>query len=89
MFNIDMLSKHNHEKIKDEEMPGMHIVINVVESCMTYQTPDCMRVEELRMTLEDKYVIALAELVLCGWPSIETKVQKDLQPHWSVRDKKS
>ena len=31
------------------------------------------------VTLEDEHLSAMAEFILCNWPSIKTEVQKELQ----------
>ena len=49
--------------------------------------PDCMAVEEIRITtLDDKHMSKLSKLILHGWPSTKHEVQKDLQPCWTLRN---
>ena len=39
--------------------------------------PDCMTSEEIRKgTLEDKHINALAEPILCDWPSTKLRHKK-------------
>ena len=46
-----------------------------------------MTAEEVRKTtLEDKYLNAVAELILHNSPSSKFEVQEELQPYWSFRD---
>ena len=50
-------------------------------SCMAI--PDCMTAEEIRIvTVQGEHLCAMAELILCGWPSTNAKVHKELQPYW-------
>ena len=63
----------------------MNIIIKAIDSCMDIQ--DCMMAEEIRSaTMDDEDVSMLSEYILCGWPSVRAKVQKDVQPYWSFRD---
>ena len=65
-------------------MPSMHITINTIELCT--DIPDCMTADQMRkVTLEDKQLCALAELLLCNCPSTKTEVKKELQPYLSSR----
>ena len=38
------------------------------------------------VALEDEDHSALAELILCGWPSTKAEVQKELKPCRSFKD---
>ena len=71
---------YSDSTMKQMEMkryPGMYITICAIESCM--DIPDGMAVEEISEgTPADEHLSALAELVLPGWPSTETEVQKEL-----------
>ena len=60
----DWLSRDNHEINGDEEIPGMCITINVIESCM--HIPDCMTAGELRLaTLDNKHLsICIVQLAI-------------------------
>ena len=63
LFIADWLLRHNHEKIRDEDIPGMCITISTIKSCI--EIPDCMRSEETRQAnLEDKHLSSLAEFIL-------------------------
>ena len=78
---LDWLSRHNHEINKDEEISGMQVTINAITSYMDIQ--DLHDAEKSRTTmLEDKYPSALAELMLCSWPSTGDEVLSDMQPYW-------
>ena len=45
--------------------------LNAIESCM--DIPDCMTVEEIRITvLDDVHIGMLSELILHGWPSTKS-----------------
>ena len=46
MFIAYLLSRYNHKTNRDEEIPGMKITINAIESCM--DIPDCMTTEKIR-----------------------------------------
>ena len=82
---VDLLSRHNHHKNKNEEIPGMFITINVMALCTDIL--DCVRAKEIRLaTLDNKHMCLLSEYVLHGWPSTNVEVQKELQPYWSFRN---
>ena len=60
----------------------MCIIINRIESCMDIQ--DNMTAEGIRgMILVDGHFSALAELILCRWPTTKTEV---LIKHFSFLD---
>ena len=63
----------------------MCITINEIESCT--DTPNCMIAEEImEATIENECLSVLAELVLYGWPTTSTEMQKELQAHCSPKD---
>ena len=63
LFATDWLSRNNHETGRDEEIPGMYITVNAIESFMAI--PDCMRAEERRIAnLDDENLGILSEHVL-------------------------
>ena len=77
LFMAVWLSRYNHKTNRDEEVPSMCITINVVGLCM--DIPDCMTGEEIRLaTLDDEHLGMLSKYVLCGWPSINGEVWKEL-----------
>ena len=79
------LSIHNHETNRKKEIPGMHITINVTESCA--DTPDCITAEEIRtVNLKDEHLSTLAKLKLHSWLSTRTELQKQLQSYRSFMD---
>ena len=48
---------------------------------------NCTTAGEIRLaTVDNGYLSMLSEYALCNWPSISSKLQKDLQPYWSFRD---
>ena len=63
----------------------MHITINARESYTDIL--DYMMTEETReMTLEDKHLSTLPDLILHIWHPQETEAQKDHPPYGSFRD---
>ena len=49
--------------------------------------PDDVATEEIRSAaIDDEHLGILSEYVLLGCSAIRTKVQKDLQTCWSLRD---
>ena len=62
MFIADWVSMHNHETGKDEDIPGMCISIDAIETFMNIQ--ECMRAGDIREAmLEDEHLSTLAELM--------------------------
>ena len=52
LFIVDWLSRHNHSKNRDEEIPMMSLNINAIETCA--DIPECIMAEEIRYAiLED------------------------------------
>ena len=47
----DWLSRLNHKTIRDEEIPGISVTINAMESCI--DIPDCMTTDKIRLTTLD------------------------------------
>ena len=73
------LSRHNYDTNSDEDISGIYIIINAVESCT--DIPDCMTAGEIReVTLEGEHLSALADFILCVCPSTETGVQRKSNP---------
>ena len=81
----DWLSRHNHERNRDEEIPGMCIIINTIESCM--DIPYCITAGQIKeVTLEDEHLSAVSECILHSWQSIKMEIQKEWQPYSSFKD---
>ena len=83
--NIKAKTITAYQRLAIQAQTGMYITNNAAISCT--KIPDYMTAEEIReTTLEDVHLSTLAELVLCGWSSINTTVQKELQTYWSFRE---
>ena len=52
-----MLSRNNHSINKDEEIPGMSININAVETCIDIL--ECMTAEEIELVTLDEELIGV------------------------------
>ena len=46
LFIVDWLSRQNHEEDKDEEIAGMQVNVNTVETAINI--PECMMIHELQ-----------------------------------------
>ena len=87
LFITDWLSRHNHKSNIDEEILGMNIIINVIESYTGIR--DCMMTEEFRSaTRDDEHVSMLPECVLHGCPSKRAEVQKKNYSHIYYKEMK-
>ena len=85
LFIADWLSRHNNNEGKDEEILGMSLIINAVETCT--DIPKCMMAEEIRQPMQDDdHPSAVSTYRVHGWPSTRAQVWKELQPYWPFRD---
>ena len=61
----DWLSRHNHREGKDEEITGVILSINVIETCT--DIPECIMTEDIRHAAQrDGHLNELAVYVIHG-----------------------
>ena len=54
LFIVDWMSRNHHQMNRSEEIPGMNITIDAIESCI--DIPDCMTAEEIKSaTIDDEH----------------------------------
>ena len=81
----DWLSRHNHSENKDEEIMGMQISINVIQS--NTNIPECMTMCELQeVASQDQYPQHLVEYVIQGWCETKSQLPQDIRAYWAFRD---
>ena len=69
----DWMSRHNHSKNKGEEITGMQISINVIQSS-TYIL-QCMTMCELQETMsQEQFLQHLMEYIIQGWPNSKNQL---------------
>ena len=78
----DWLSRQNHRKNKDAEIPDM--LLNIVTVQTTTNIPDCMKICKLQQaTSQDECLPCLKEHIIQGWP--ENKRSNTIQ-HENILD---
>ena len=81
----DWLSRQNHNENKGEEITGMQISINVIQS--TTKIPECLTMHELQeATSQDQHLQCLIEYVIQGWPENKNQLPQDMRTYWTFRD---
>ena len=84
LFMADWLSRH-HSKNKDEEIMGMQISMNAIQS--TTNVPECMTMHELQGAMsQDQHLKHLIEYVIQGWPESKNQQPQDIRTYWMFRD---
>ena len=65
LYIDDWLSRHTHTEGKEEEIIGMNLDINAVQTCT--HIPECMMVEEIGHAMQvDEHLNALTACVING-----------------------
>ena len=55
LFIVDWLSRHNHTENKDEEIPGMDIKVDAIQTAT--DIPECMSIPQLQQaTAQDNHL---------------------------------
>ena len=76
---------HKNNTNRNEEIMGMKITINLIDSHM--DITDYMTTEEIMLaTIDNKHLSMLSGYILQGLPSMRAKVQKDIQPYRSFTE---
>ena len=78
------LDTQTEPRTRDEDIPGICIIINAIVSYI--DTQDGMTTEEKLIIIDDEHLGILSELVLCDWPSTKADAQKELMKNWLIRD---
>ena len=64
---IEWLSKQNHKEDKDEDIAGMQVNINNIET--STDIPECIIIHDLQHeTDQDNHFQQLKECIIKGWP---------------------
>ena len=63
LFIVDWLSRQNHNKVKDKEIPGMQLSIDTIQTPTT--VPECMTMHEVQQaTSQDQHMQCLKEYII-------------------------
>ena len=81
----DWLSRHNHSENRGEEITGMQISFNVIQSITN--VPECMTMHELQEeTSQDQHIPDLMEYVIQMWTDSKNQLPQDIRIYWMFRD---
>ena len=81
LFIGNRLSRQNHNEHKDEEITGMQVNINTIQTTTTI--PEYMMICELQQqTSQDSYSQQLKEQVIKGWPENKDQIAQNFRPYW-------
>ena len=79
------LSRYNHNENKDEEITGIHISINAIQS--TTNILECMKIHYLQeATSQDHHLQHIIEYIILGWPDSKTQLPQDIRTYWTFRN---
>ena len=82
LFIADWLCRQNHKENKDEEIAGIQVNIDTVETAINI--PECMMIHELQhKTAIDIHLQKLKEYIIKGWPENIDNVTKNLRSYWT------
>ena len=74
LFIADWLSQHNHMENKDEEIHGMGIRVDAIQTSLN--VPECMSIQQIQQaTAQDEHLQWLKGYIIAGWPEIKDQVQ--------------
>ena len=77
---IDWLYRQNHNENKDEDIKGMRVSINAIQS--TTNIPQCMTMHELQETTsQDQHLKCFMEYIIQGWPGSKYQLPKDIRTY--------
>ena len=81
LFITYWFSRQNHNENKDEEIPGMLLNIDTIQT-MT-NIPDCMTIQQLQQgTSQDDHLQQLKCYIIRGWPENKDQIPQDMQTYW-------
>ena len=85
MIIADCLSRLKHTENKDDEILGMKINVNGIDTEM--DIPKCMTVQEIQhTTIKDDHIPQLRQHMIKGWPENTNEVLQEIRLYWTFRD---
>ena len=85
LFIADWVSRQSHKEDKDEEIAGIQVNINTIETATNI--PECMMIYELQHeTATDNHLQQLKEFITKGWPEMKDNTVQNLRLYWKFQD---
>ena len=79
---MDWLSRHNYTESKDEEICGMAVKVDTIQT-MT-NIPECMSIPQFQQaTTQDKDLQYLKGYIITGWPENRDQMPQDMRMYWT------
>ena len=86
IFIADWLLRHNHAEGKDQLIKAMEVQADIIQTAT--DMPECLSMTELQQALsQDDHLQKLKNIKIAGWPDSKDKINAELKPFWSHRDK--
>ena len=85
IFIADWLSRHNHIEGKDQQIKGMELWVDVIQT--TTDMSECLSMTDLQQALsQDSHIQKLKYVIITGWPDSKDKICEELRSYWFYRD---
>ena len=85
LFVADWLSRQNHNKNTDAEIPHMQLGINAIHTATNI--PECMTMHELQLvTYLDQHLQCLKDYIIQGWPKSRDQIPQDIRMYLTLRN---
>ena len=82
LFIADWLSRQNHGKNKDEEIPSMQLSINAIQ--IANNVPECMTIHESQQaSSQDHHLQCLKGYIIQGWPEGRDQIPQVFRTYWT------
>ena len=86
LYSMDWLSQNNHTEIRDQEIAGMRVNVNAINTLVNI--PMCISMEDIQApTQEDVHLWELNLCIIQGWLKKKEELGQGIRLYWTIGNK--